>query len=64
MKQAIHYEFDVLPPSEPLLIYLRLQPEEVELAIASGGAFLIDKTMRALIAELTTCVDLTPGTKP
>src|SRR5262245_20352812 len=63
MKQAIHYEFDVVAPAEPLGIYLHLQPEEVELAIATGGTSLIEKTMRALVVELTMCVDLTPGSK-
>jgi hypothetical protein len=58
MKQAKHYEFNVVPPAVPLVISLYLQPEEVELAIATGGTSLLDKTMRALVEALTTCVDL------
>ena len=40
MKRAKHYEFDVVPPAVPLVISLSLQPEEVEMAIATGGKSL------------------------
>jgi len=40
MKEAKHYEFDVVPPVVPLVISLSLQPEEVEMAIATGGPSL------------------------
>ena len=49
MKQAKHYEFDVVPPVVPLVISLSLQPEEVEMAIATGGKSLQNQTMRALV---------------
>ena len=58
MKQAKHYEFDVVPPVVPLVISLSLQPEEVEMAIATGGKSLQEHTMRALVEALTTCIDL------
>ena len=58
MKQAKHYEFDVVPPVVPLVISLSLQPEEVEMAIATGGHSLVNEAMRALVEALTTCVDL------
>ncbi len=58
MKRAKHYEFDVVPPAVPLVISLSLQPEEVEMAIATGGKSLQNQTMRALVEALTTCVDL------
>jgi hypothetical protein len=58
MKQAKHYEFNVVPPAVPLVISLYLQPEEVELAIATEGKSLQNQTMRALVEALTTCVDL------
>ena len=58
MKQAKHYEFDIVPPVVPLVISLHLQPEEVEMAIATGGKSLQNHTMRALVEALTTCIDL------
>jgi hypothetical protein len=58
MKRAKHYEFDVVPPVVPLVISLSLQPEEVEMAIATGGKSLRNHTMRALVEALTTCIDL------
>jgi hypothetical protein len=42
----------------PLVISLSLQPEEVEMAIATGGHSLVNEAMRALVEALTTCVDL------
>ena len=58
MKQAKHYEFDVVPPVVPLVISLSLQPEEVEMAIATGGKSLQNQTMRALVEALVVCTDL------
>jgi len=58
MKRAKHYEFDIVPPVVPLIISLSLQPEEVEMAIATGGKSLQNHTMRALVEALTTCIDL------
>ena len=58
MKRAKHYEFDVVPPVVPLVISFSLQPEEVEMAIATGGKSLQNHTMRALVEALTTCIDL------
>jgi hypothetical protein len=58
MKLAKHYDFDVVPPMAPLVISLYLQPEEVEMAIATGGHSLVNEAMRALVEALTTCVDL------
>ena len=58
MTRAKHYEFDVVPPAAPMTISLFLQPEEVEMAIATGGKSLQNQTMRALVEALTTCVDL------
>lgn len=58
MRRAKHYEFDVVPPVVPLVISLSLQPEEVEMAIATGGKSLQNHTMRALVEALTACVDL------
>jgi len=58
MKQAKHYEFDVVPPVVPLVISLSLQPEEVEMAIATWGKSLQNQTMRALVEALGACTDL------
>jgi hypothetical protein len=58
MKRAKHYEFDVVPPVVPLVISLHLQPEDVEMAIATGGKSLRNQTMHALVEALTTCIDL------
>ena len=58
MTRAKDYEFNVVPPSVPLLISLYLQPEEVEMAIETGGRSLQSHAMRALVETLTTYVDL------
>ena len=58
MKPAKHYEFQVVAPSKPLIISLHLQPEEVELAIATEGTSLSEKTMRAIVEALIACDDL------
>jgi hypothetical protein len=58
MKRAKHYEFDVVPPVVPLVISHSLQPEEVEMAIATGGKLLQNHTMRALVEALVACTDL------
>jgi len=61
MKLANHYDFDVVAPVKPLVISLCLQPEEVEMAIATEGRSLQYHTMRALVEALTTCADLGSG---
>jgi hypothetical protein len=58
MKRAKHYEFDIVPPVVPLVISLYLQPDEVEMAIATGGKSLQNLTLRALVEALTTCIDM------
>jgi hypothetical protein len=40
MKFAKHYDFNVIPAVATLAISLYLQPEEVEMAIATGGPSL------------------------
>jgi hypothetical protein len=57
MKPAKHYEFQVVAPSKPLIIRRRLQPEEVEPAIAAEGTSLWEKT-RAIVEALIACDDL------
>ena len=40
---------DVVPPKDPLVLTLEIEPEELELAFATDGYSLREKLLKALI---------------